>query len=194
LVGQSGWLQIKQVSISSFETEDYILLAACTDDSEILSTEKCQRLFSVNAQTQPSSEILIEQFRDIFEQTYSTQFNNIVVQNSERNNIYFDDEMNKLEKWSDDMRNAIRNEIKELDKDIKSRKTEARKQNNLELKIKEQRVIKQLEKTLAEKRYNQYKYEDEVESKKESLLDDVEKRLKQQTSEVILFTVRWKVI
>jgi len=194
LVGQSGWLQIKQVSISSFETEDYILLAACTDDSEILSTEKCQRLFSVNAQTQPSSEILIEQFRDIFEQTYSTQFNNIVVQNSERNNIYFDDEMNKLEKWSDDMRNAIRNEIKELDKDIKSRKTEARKQNNLELKIKEQRVIKQLEKTLAEKRYNQYKYEDEVESKKESLLDDVEKRLKQQTSEVILFTVRWNVI
>ena len=64
---------------------------------------------------------------------------------------------------------------------------------NLELKIKEQRIIKELEKKLAEKRYNQYKNEDDIEHKKDSLLDEVEKRLKQQTSERELFTIRWKV-
>ena len=67
-----------------------------------------------------------------------------------------DEELDKLEKWSEDVRNSIKFEIKEPDKEIKTRKTEARKLLNLEQKIKEQRIIKDLEKKLAEKRYNQY--------------------------------------
>jgi hypothetical protein len=43
-----------------------------------------------------------------------------------------------------------------LGKEIKARKIEARKLLNLEQKVKEQRTIKDLEKKLAEKRYNQY--------------------------------------
>jgi len=65
---------------------------------------------------------------------------------------------------------------------------------NLEQKVKEQRIIKELEKKLADKRYNQYQNEDEIENRKDSLLDDVEKRLKQQTSENELFTIKWKII
>jgi len=84
--------------------------------------------------------------------------------------------------------------IKELDKEIKTKKTEARKLLNLEQKVKEQRIIKELEKKLADKRYNQYQNEDEIENRKDSLLDDVEKRLKQQTSENELFTIKWKII
>jgi hypothetical protein len=47
---------------------------------------------------------------------------------------------------------------------------------------------------LADKRYNQYQNEDEIENRKDSLLDDVEKRLKQQSSENELFTIKWKII
>jgi hypothetical protein len=103
-------------------------------------------------------------------------------------------EVDKLEKWSEDVRNSIKFEIKELDKEIKSRKTEARKMLNLEQKVKEQRVIKELERRLADKRLNQYQDEDKIEQKKDLLLDDIEKRLHQQTSKQELFTIRWKVI
>ncbi|MDI9366152.1 MAG: hypothetical protein QM541_14440 [Flavobacterium sp.] len=75
----------------------------------------------------------------------------------------------------------------------KTRKTEAHKILNLEQKVKAQRIIKDLEKKLAEKRYNQYQNEDDIEHRKDSLLDEVEKRLKQKTSENELFTIRWKI-
>ena len=65
---------------------------------------------------------------------------------------------------------------------------------NLEQKVKEQRIIKDLEKKLAEKRYNQYQNEDDIENRKDKLLDEVEQRLKQQTTELDLFTIRFKVI
>ena len=61
-------------------------------------------------------------------------------------------------------------------------------------KVKEQRIIKELEKKLAEKRYNQYQNEDDIELRKDNLLDEVEQRLKQQTTELDLFTIRFKVI
>ena len=67
-----------------------------------------------------------------------------------------------------------------MDKEIKTRKTEARKILNLETKVKEQRLIKDLERKLAEKRYNQYQSEDDIENRKDNLLDEVEKRLKQK--------------
>jgi hypothetical protein len=51
-----------------------------------------------------------------------------------------------------------------------------------------------LEKKLAEKRYNQYQNEDDIENRKDKLLDEVEQRLKQQTTELDLFTIRFKVI
>ena len=65
---------------------------------------------------------------------------------------------------------------------------------NLEQKVKEQRIIKDLEKKLAEKRYNQYQNEDDIEHRKDKLLDEVEQRLKQQTTEIKLFIIRWKII
>jgi len=108
--------------------------------------------------------------------------------------LVFDEEVDKLEKWSEDVRNSIKYEIKELDKEIKIRKTEARKLLNLEQKVKEQRIIKDLEKKLAEKRYNQYQNEDDIEHRKDNLLDTVEQRLKQQTTEIELFIIRWKVV
>jgi hypothetical protein len=47
---------------------------------------------------------------------------------------------------------------------------------------------------LAEKRYNQYQSEDDIEHKKDKLLDEIEKRLKQEASEQVIFTIKWKLI
>ena len=47
---------------------------------------------------------------------------------------------------------------------------------------------------LAEKRYNQYQNKDDNENIKNTLLDEVEQRLIQQTTEIERFVIRWKVI
>ncbi len=194
LTGKQGWLQAKQISISSFEVEDHILFAAFDDDGNTLQAEQCQRLFSLEAKTSNTTLSFSDILKERIMENYHAQQIGIIEENRSRNHSFFDDEVDKLEKWSDDVRNSIKFEIKELDKEIKTRKTEARKLLNLEQKIKDQRIIKDLEKKLAEKRFNQYQNEDDIEKRKDNLLDEIEQRLKQNTTETELFTIRWKVI
>jgi superfamily II DNA/RNA helicase len=194
LKNMQGWLQAKQITITSFETEDYILFAGYDDDGNVLHTDQCQRLFSLQATIENTNETLLADNYSKFKEVYHALQLDIIEENRKRNNTYFDEEVDKLEKWSDDVRNSIKYEIKELDKEIKTRKTEARKLLNLEAKVKEQRHIKELEKKLAEKRFNQYQNEDNIEHKKDKLLDEVELRLKQNATETELFTIRWKII
>ncbi len=194
LINKQGWLQAKQITISSFENEDYILFAAFDDEGNILEPDQCQRLFSLPATTAETAAAFSAIEKEKCKEIYHAHQINIIEENRKRNHLFFDEEVDKLEKWSEDVRNSIKFEIKELDKEIKTRKTEARKLLNLEQKVKEQRIIKDLEKKLAEKRYNQYQNEDEIEQRKENLLDEVEQRLKQHTTEQPLFTIRWRVV
>lgn len=194
LIGKQGWLEVKQLSITSFETEDYLLLAGIDDAGVILKQEQVQRMFSLSATSGTITTKLEAGIRDSLDKVFYLQKQDIMEENRLRNHTYFDEEVDKLEKWSEDVRNSIKMEIKDLDKEIKSRKTEARKLMNLDEKVKEQRTIKELEKKLAEKRYTQYQSEDEIEVRKDNLLDAVEKRLNQQLIESVLFTIRFKII
>jgi len=194
LVGKQGWLQAKEITISSFENEDHILFAAFDDEGNTLEPDQCQRLFSLPAKAVNTTLSFGDAEKTKCKEIYHTHQIGIIEENRKRNHNFFDEEVDKLEKWSEDVRNSIKYEIKELDKEIKTKKTEARKLLNLEQKVKEQRIIKDLEKKLAEKRYNQYQNEDDIEHRKDKLLDEVEQRLKQQTTEQDLFTLRWKVI
>jgi ERCC4-related helicase len=193
LKGKRGWLQAKEISISSFEVEDHILFAGIDDEGYLLEPEQCQRLFSLSAKMVTAENSISAEVQNQFNIHFQSQQVSLSENNARQNHSFFDEEVDKLEKWSEDVRNSIKLQIKELDKEIKTRKTEARKLLNLELKVKEQRIIKDLEKRLAESRYNQYKNEDDIEHKKDNLLDQVEKRLKQNTFETELFTIRWKV-
>ena len=194
LVGKQGWLHAKQITISSFDNEDHILFAAFDDEGNTLEPDQCQRLFSLSAKAVNTKFSFSDAEKSKCEEIYHTHQLGIIEENLKRNLNFFDEEVDKLEKWSEDVRNSIKFEIKELDKEIKTRKTEARKLLNLEQKVKEQRIIKDLEKKLAEKRYNQYQNEDDIEHRKDKLLDEVEQRLKQQTTEIELFIIRWKII
>ena len=117
----------------------------------------------------------------------------ILAVSAERNSGYFDAEMEKLDKWAEDVKNSIEIELKELDKDIKTRKTEAKKILSLEEKVKAQREIKEMEKKRNTLRQNLYQAQDEVDVKKEKLIDEIEAHLKQKIAESRLYLVRWRV-
>ena len=187
-------MQLKQLVISSFEIEDHLIFTALTDDGEILDTEQCKRLFSLTAINNPTNDRLPDGWQLKFDEAMHRQRVEVIEENAKRNTTFFDDEVEKLEKWAEDVRNSLKFELKELEKEIKTRKTEARKLLNLEHKIKEQRTIKELEKKLAEKRMNLYASEDDIDKRKEKMLDDYEKRLKQSETDKTLFTIKWNVI
>jgi hypothetical protein len=63
----------------------------------------------------------------------------------------------------------------------------------LEEKVKAQRAIKDLERKRVEKRRNLYIAQDEIDEKKEALLNKIEKMLKQKVERTYLFMIKWKL-
>ena len=113
--------------------------------------------------------------------------------NNIRNQQFFDEEIDKLDIWADDMKISLEKEIKDLDSEIKLRRAEAKKLLNLEAKIAAQRLVKDLEKKRSLKRKNLYEAQDEIDNKKEVLLSEVEQRLEKKIVETELFTIKWKI-
>lgn len=192
-LGKSGWLQINHIEIDSFEYEDYLIASCITDDGIVIPNDIAQRFFSIEAQeanvVSPSNEI-IEKLKEVL---FSEQ-QEVISENANRNKDFFDTEMDKLDQWADDMKLSLDKEIKDLDAEIKLKKSEAKKMLNLEAKVKAQRAIKDLEKKRSEKRQHLFEAQDTIDDRKENLLDEIEQRLKQDIRTTELFTIKWKLI
>ena len=118
----------------------------------------------------------------------------ITAANAERNNNFFEEEMEKLDNWADDVKAGLEKELRDLDAEIKLRKSESKKTSRLDEKVRLQRLIKDLEKRRSEKRLNLYQAQDDVDSKKEELLSKVEAMLAQKIEQTKLITFHWKII
>lgn len=194
LIGQSGWLKALNLRIESFETEDYVLIIAITDSGLLLENEQAQRLFSLTAKDQGGNPIFEQSMESIIEHELGRLKQNILLENLERNASFFDDEMDKLEHWAEDVKSSMEIELRDLEQEIKTRKTEARKIMNLQAKVDEQRNIKELEKRRNELRHNLYKAQDDVDARKEMLIESIEQRMNQNIELSELFAIRWSLI
>jgi len=194
LVGKTGWLQLAYFTISSFEEEDTILFANQTDDGIIIDSETSQQFFSLPADVSEHALYLSEEMKGQFEEIKFREQSIILEDNINRNRDFFDTEMDKLDQWADDMKISLSREIDDLDAEIKLRKSEAKKMMSLELKVKAQRHIKELERKRSDKRMSLYEAQDLIDQKKEDLLTHIEKRLKQKTDLKELFTIKWEIV
>ena len=192
-IGQSGWLKVSHLEINSFEFEDFLITACITDDGETISNEIAKRFFSIQAK---EGESLYEpnEIKNSLDEVLYQEMQGVVSDNANRNKDFFDVEMDKLDQWADDMKLSLDKEIKDLDAEIKLRKSEAKKMLNLEAKVKAHRDIKDLEKKRSEKRQHLFEAQDTIDDRKENLLDEIERRLKQEVNTTELFTIKWKMI
>jgi predicted nucleic acid-binding Zn-ribbon protein len=179
--------------IDSFEAEDYIILACMSEDGEHISGDVAERFFSLEGSAESILDIPSSLFSTLDEIVFYEK-QGIVSENAIRNKDFFDNEIDKLDQWADDMKLSLEKEIKDLDAEIKLKKSESKKMLNLEAKVKSQRKIKDLEKKRQEKRRNLFDAQDQVDEKKENLLDEIEARLHQEITETELFTIQWKIV
>jgi ERCC4-related helicase len=193
LVGKSGVLKASNYKVQSFEEEDSVIISAFDESGERIDPEVAKKLFSVSANGLKPINIAPEQKIKLDELEKETI--NIISSNiAERNSEFFDNEVDKLDKWADDVKKAIELDLKKLDIDIKTAKTNAKKIVNLEEKVKVQRSIKDMEKKRNEMRMKLYEAQDEVDLRKEKLIDQVEAQLKQKSRLEPLFTIQWSVV
>lgn len=190
LVGKSGVLSARLISVTAGDTEDHVLFAARTDEGGELDDDQCHRLLQVpRAETAPLTTVPPE-----LDEVLDEQQRSVIAAITGRTGAFFEQEMEKLDHWADDKRRSLKTNLKELDQRIKELKKEARAASALPDKLRIQRKIQKFQSRRDEawRRYDEDARE--IEQRKDELLDDIEARLEQKTEVTPLFTIRWTLI
>lgn len=194
LIGQSGILAVKKLTLNALQAEDYFLMAGCTDSSELLDAEQVRRMFDLPAADMADSSFDRVPIYSKLEPQLAEQRQGILGDVAARDATFFEDEMDKLDRWAEDRKKQLELEIDEMDRAIKECKAEARKTANLEGKVKLQRHVKTLEAKRLDMRKRLFESQDHVEEQKDALLNDIEARMQQHIEEKEIFYIQWRMV
>ena len=193
LVGLSGVLTLSLFTVEALDqAEDYLICTGVTKDGEVLDEEAVRRLFSRPATiTQPVNS-------DIEHPTLSMRTaerqDAIRRHISQRNAEFFEIEADKLDAWADDLKVGLEREIKEFDRQIKEARRAAVAALTLEEKLAGQKQIKAIEAERGKRRRALFDAQDDIDRRREQLINEIEGKLQHRVSEERLFTIRWKLL
>jgi hypothetical protein len=191
--GKAGWLTVKLVTVETLgNQEQHLLVAAGTTDGVVLAEEDPEKLLRLPATTHaaslfnaPDATLLadaearkIALLRDV----------------NERNLGYFEQEVQKLDAWADDLKLGLEQEIKEIDREIKEVRRTAATSPTLDEKLSWQRKQRELESKRSKLRRELFARQDEVEAQRNDLISQLEMKLQQQVEERTLFTIEWELV
>ena len=191
LLGQSGWLTLRLLDIDSFATEQHLLFTAVMDNGKTLPDETCAKLFAIDATTfdlngQMPPPKLDKEAKQFAEATIN--------QAVEHNNTVFKEEQERMEKWAEDLILSAEKDLHDIKAQLKAAKRTARLATTIEDQHTAQKDIKDLESKQRDKRRKIFDYSDDVEAKRDEIMDDLLQRMRQKTNVQTLFTVRFKVV
>ena len=192
LVGSSGWLRLYLVTIDALEREEHLVFAASSADGSVVDGDVCERLFAVVGEVGPDALAPVQAESEL-QRIGQDAVRNLTANIAQRNQEYFELEMEKLDNWAEDLKQQLEVELKELDKEIALVKREARQTPDLDQKIELHKKAKELEQKRTQKRRSLFDAQDEVDKRKEALISEIEARLRQTVEEKELFTIRWRV-
>ena len=194
LLGSSGYLAVTRLHIQGTSEEEHILTTGLTNDGNKLTEDQCSRLLDLLFSNVKLDDAIRDEDQGKLDALVNQSVKSKQAEIAERNSNYFDEELDKIESWAEDKKLSLELKIKELDKEIKTRRTDARKLVKLENKVAEQRAIKDLEKKRNNLRRELFDKQDEIDGEKDKLLDTVQTRLESESSVESLFVLKWKLI
>jgi adenine-specific DNA-methyltransferase len=192
LIGKSGMLIAGVLTIESLDqAEDYLLLAAVADNGTPLDEEQTRRLMSVSARV--SDRPVGSGDSMALEAVIENRKEAILKAVSARNAAFFEAEAAKIDNWADDLKVGLEREIKELDRRIRETRRTSVAATSLEEKLQYQRDIRNLEGQRNTKRRALFDAQDEIDRKREQLISDIERKMKQTSRLEHLFHIGWLV-
>jgi superfamily II DNA or RNA helicase len=192
LLGRAGWLSCARLTVTGMDTEDHLFFAGVTDDGATLDEDECRRLFDLPATVERPYGVPAG-VASAFATAHDQRERILLEELSSRNGRWFDLEMDKLDRWADDRRTSLKATLNDLDEALKAAKKAARFAPTLPEKLERQREARILE----GKRDKAWRAFDEaardIDRQKDTLLDEIGKRLEQGVQREPLFALRWRL-
>lgn len=191
--GKGGWLTLKLISVDALgNQEQHLLVSATTHDGTALAEEDPEKLLRLPASTQEPS---------LFNAADATLLADVESRKltllrdiNQRNLGYFEQEVQKLDAWADDLKLGLEQQIKEIDREIKEVRRTAATSPTLEEKLSWQKKQRELEGKRTKLRRELFNRQDEVEAQRNDLISQLEVQLQQHVAEQTLFTIEWELV
>ncbi len=190
--GKSGWLTLKLVCVEALgNQEQHLVVAASTSDGHALAEDDPEKLLRLPARVQSAGldsaadETLVE---DVEARKIA-----LLREINQRNLGYFEQEVQKLDAWADDLKLGIEQEIKAIDAEIKEVRRTAATSPTLEEKLAHQKRQRELETKRTKLRRELFVRQDAIEAQRNDIISQLENQLQQGVHEQTLFTVEWEL-
>jgi ERCC4-related helicase len=219
LIGRSGVAVVEVLTVESLgATEDYLLMAGLADSTS-LEPDVVEKLLSIPGtastiesetnkplQSELIEEIALAQQSSLnFEQAHialpqavkgslASQRARVLGSLEQRNLNLFTQESEKLDAWADDLKVGLEREIKDLDKAIKEARTRSKGAATLAEKLEFQKQQTKLEAERDKKRRELFDRQDEIQRKRNALIDDLEGQLQQKITNYVIVNCEWALV
>ncbi len=194
--GQTGWLTLALLEVTALgNQEQHLLVAASTRNGVALAEDDPEKLLRLPAAMAPSplgGEGRGEG-KSTLERDLEARKAALLRDIHQRSLGYFEQEVQKLDAWADDLKLGLEQEIKESDREIKEVRRSAAISPTLEEKLSWQKKQRELEGKRSRLRRELFARQDEVEAQRNDLITQLEAQLQQQVEERTLFTVEWEL-
>jgi len=194
LVGKSGFMRVVCQTVTALETEDFVLLCGVCDDGTQVDAEQCRRFFSLAAsQGESACACVPGNLEAQLGEGLERQQNEVLAKLTERNAKFFETELDKLDRWSDDLKVGLEQELKELDRQIREARRSAQTAVSLAEKLEIQKQVRELEAQRNRKRRELFDAQDRIDQQREELIETIEQKLRQDCKVTPVFTMRWSL-
>ncbi len=204
-VGKSGQLWLHYLVVTGFEEVEHLLFTIQTRDGEVLGQEVAEKLFLVPAIVTEGSDVFPNSSFDPIamtaieetEQPFTAMQARIktLLQKSEcETQGYFNEELDKLDRWAGDLKDGLELDLKKIDKEIDFLSRQTKQRVPLEDKLVFQKQKSALEKRRTRKRHALYTAQDEIDQKRDQLITQIENQLHESSHCMTeLFRIGWQL-
>ncbi len=193
LRGKSGYLTLQRLQIDSYEREEHLLFSGFDDDGASLDQETMEKLFGCDAGID-DLPMVPDTIAARLEAESLRHAKATISLSLEQNSAHFNQAREKLEKWADDMVLAAEKALTDTKEQIKVLRRQARQALTLEEQHDIQEKLQKLERQQRRQRQEIFDVEDKIMEKRDTLIEQLERRLSQKTETETLFTIRWQVV
>lgn len=187
LRGKSGWFRLARLTVTALEPQDFILLTGITDDGEALDDDLCAKLMALPAEQ--SGCALAPP--DALNANMMACKADTLARVDRKNSDLFEAEIDKLERWSDDLKLSLEREVKAIEKEIREIKRASRLAAGLAERLSAERRKRDLEARKSQKLRELFEARADIDRQHDELVNRLEAELNGQQSMEDLWTVRW---
>lgn len=193
LVGKSGIIHLSNFEVTSFDITDNLLFVGFTDDGTELTNEVCKRILELPVDAKSSYRLTSSEsnlMTDKREKHKELLLEALQAKDTE----YFQLEVDKLHKWAEDKILASEKELKDVKSKIKEINRDSKKTSSSEALLKMQTELRDLERKKKRLRQEIFEVEDEIEERRDEMINAIKAKMLKAINESSIFTIKWKLV